>query len=228
MEKDRAIAVADFDEERCGHGGYTEDGGVADVGLEVFVKGNFHALLAGFNVIGLGNADAPVMIAVVAHEIGDGSAGDSGGKEIRYVRGEIGGIKAAPGVAHDADFFRVDDTHLDDALRGGGDAIGDGNAGVAGLEKDVRLEDEVAVGVHGANVVIVAFGGRAVAVEIVGKLLVHVDDHGIFFGSIVARRVKERALQPFVVAVLVFDKLFAAPGVVVLERIRLSDGLGVL
>ena len=83
------------------------------------------------------------------------------------------------------------------------------------------------MGVHGANVVIVALGGRAVTVQIVGQLLVHVDDHGIFFCSVVARRIKERALQAFVVAVLVLDKLFAAPGIVVLEGIRLRDGFRV-
>src|SRR5690348_1495958 len=109
------------------------------------------------------------MIAVIADEISDGGAGDASSEEIRHMRGEIRGVKAAPGMAHDADAFGVNNAHLDDTLRGGGDAIDDGDAGVARLEKNVRLENEIAVGVHGADVVVVALGGRAVAVEIVGE-----------------------------------------------------------
>src|SRR5215467_16356315 len=105
------------------------------------------------------------MIAVVADEIRDGSSGDTGGEEICHVGGEIGGVEAAPGMAHDANTLWIDDTHLNDTLGCGSDAIGDGNAGVAGLEDDIRLENEVAVGVHRAHIVIVSFGRWAVTVE---------------------------------------------------------------
>src|SRR5207237_10174810 len=66
-------------------------------------------------------------------------------------------------------------------------------------------------------------GRRAVAVQAVGKLFVHVNDHGIFLGGVVARGIEERALQAFVVAVFVLDELFAATGVIVLEGICLGD-----
>ena len=223
MEEDGAIAVADFDEQGRGHARYAENRRITDVGLEVFVERNFHTLLAGFDVISFGDTGTPVMVAVIADEVGDGRACDGGGEEIRGVGSEIRSVEAAPGMAHDADFLSVDDAHLDDALRGSRNAIEDGNARIARLEKNVRLENEVAVAVHGGHVVIVALGRRAVAVQAVGKLFVHVNDHGIFLGGVVARGIEERALQAFVVAVFVLDELFAAPGVIALEGICLGD-----
>ncbi len=64
---------------------HAENGGVADVSLQVFVERDFHALLAGFNVIGFSYAGAPVVISIVADEIGDRSARNGGGEKIRRV-----------------------------------------------------------------------------------------------------------------------------------------------
>src|SRR5580658_10893287 len=74
VEKHGAVAVADLDEQWRSHILHAEDGGVANVGLEILVERHLHALLAGFNVIGFGDAGAPVVVAVVADEIRDGSA----------------------------------------------------------------------------------------------------------------------------------------------------------
>jgi hypothetical protein len=60
-------------------------------------------------------------------------------------------------------------------------------------------------------------------VQVVREFFVHVNDHGIFFGGIVRRGIKERALEPIVVTVFVFDEFFAAPGVVRLKRIGFGD-----
>ncbi len=54
--------------------------------VQILVEGDAHALLAGFDVIGFGDAAAPVMVAVVADQIGDRRAGDGGGEDVR-VRG---------------------------------------------------------------------------------------------------------------------------------------------
>ncbi len=56
MEKHGAVTIADFDEKRRGHALHAENRGVADVSLEVLVERNFHPLLTGFDVIGLGSA----------------------------------------------------------------------------------------------------------------------------------------------------------------------------
>ena len=164
-----------------------------------------------------------MVIAVIADQIGDGCAGNGSGKEICRVRCEISRIKTAPGMAHDADVLWIDDAHLHDAFCGGGDAINHRDAGVAGFENDVRLENEIALAVDGADVVIGALRGRVVAVQVVGELFVHVNDHRVFFGGSVTGGIEERALQPFVVAVFVFDEFLAAPGVTVLERIGVGD-----
>jgi len=84
------------------------------------------------------------------------------------------------------------------------------------------------VTVHRAHVVIAALGGRAVAVEIVGELLVHINDQGIFPCGIVTGGIEERALEALATAVLVLDKFFAAPSVVALERVCFCDRLGLL
>ncbi len=123
--EDRAVVVANFDEQRSGHGLHAEHSGIANVGLQVFVQRNLHALLAGLDVIGFRDAGAPVMIAVVADEVGDGRPGDGCGKEIRGMRGEKSCVEAAPGMAHDADSLGVDDAHLNHFLHRGSDAIHD-------------------------------------------------------------------------------------------------------
>ena len=64
MKKYGAVAIADFDQQRRGHILNSENGGVANVRRKIFVQRHFHALLPGFDVIGFGDADAPVMIAV--------------------------------------------------------------------------------------------------------------------------------------------------------------------
>ena len=82
---------------------HAENRGVANVGLQIFVERNLHALLAGFDVIGFGDARTPVMVAVVADQIGDRRAGHGGGEDSACAwRGS--GVEAAPGMAHDADF----------------------------------------------------------------------------------------------------------------------------
>src|SRR5215472_18914694 len=108
-----------------------------------------------------------MMIAVIADKVSDRSAGNRGGKKICGVSGQIRGVEAAPGMTHDADTLRVNDPHLDDALGGGSDAIDDGDPWISRFEDDIRLEDEIAVTVHRAHVVIVALRRRAVAVKVV-------------------------------------------------------------
>ena len=95
VEKHGAVAVAHFDEQRRSHACHAENSGVSYVGLEIFIKRDLHALLSCFDVVGFGNAGAPMMIAVIADQVGDGRAGNSGGKEIRGVGGQIRGIEAA-------------------------------------------------------------------------------------------------------------------------------------
>jgi len=77
-------------------------------------------------------------------------------------------------------FFRVDHAELNHFFHGGSHAVDDGDAGIAGLEDDIGLQEKISMSVDGAHVVVIALGRRAEAMQAIGEFFVHVDDHGIF------------------------------------------------
>jgi hypothetical protein len=115
MPEHGAVVVTDFDEQRRFHVLHVEHRRVANVGGEVLPERHFHALLARLDVIGFGNPRAPVVIAVVAHEIGNRRAGHGRGEYVG-VRRQKSRVESTPRVTHHADLARVGDAHLHDLL----------------------------------------------------------------------------------------------------------------
>ena len=56
MKEHGTVTVTDFNQQRRRHILHVENGRIADVRLQILIQRNLHALLAGFDMIGLGNA----------------------------------------------------------------------------------------------------------------------------------------------------------------------------
>src|SRR5262249_16259142 len=138
-----AVVVAERHHQRRLHRRDAEDRRVPDVGRQILPERYLHALLAGFDVIGFGDARAPVMVAVVRDQIGSWRGWDRGREEVG-VRGEKHRIEAAPRVTDDPHARRIRNAHRDRTLYRRADAFSDRQSGLTWTEYDVRLEHDIA------------------------------------------------------------------------------------
>ena len=227
---DRAVVVARHQQHRRRHRRNPEDGGVADVGLQVVVDRHDHTLLTGLDMIGLGDARRKVVAAVVADQVRDARARDGGCEDLR-VRREVHRVKAAPRVAHHADLGAVHHSCVHHLLHCRSDTLHDRHAGFTWCEVNVGLEVEVAVLCERRAVVIVALGRIRESMQAVRQFLVEVHHHRVLLAGLIVGRIVKDALQRHLRLPLaldrVFDQLGFGPRVLRHKGIGLGGGLAV-